>query len=90
MPGKSEIVSHKDYLKELCQWTEDDTMVTLKEVSITGNNVFVLLSASSQAYGGGSSRIDGMLGPLKRTVKFLFPSAEVGITAKGCEYSFQP
>ena len=89
IPGKNEILSHKDYLRELCQWTDDDTIVTVKEVSISGNNVFVLLSASSQAYGGGSTRIEQMLGPLKQTVKFFLPSAEVGITAK-CTEAFQP
>ena len=91
VPGREEILTHKEYLKEGFGWTEGDTAVTLKEVSMTGDTVFVQLSASSQAYGGGSCRIDEILGPLKQTVRSIVNAARVFVFVKGHDDDgFQP
>jgi len=69
IPTKTEILVHQDYLKEGFGWTHEDTSVSVREVSMDNDTVFIQLSPSSQAYGGGSCRIEEMLDPMRATMR---------------------
>jgi hypothetical protein len=75
-------------------WIDDnDTIVVLKRVKLTRDSVFVEFSKSMIAYGGGSCRVAGIVGPMGQTI-LQFPSIKkIGFSIEGTpkgELPFQP
>lgn len=92
---KSQIL---EYLKEhpvpnpLIKLHEADTIVTVRKVVIVRDSVYVRFSNAMRAYGGGSCRVGGILGPIRETL-FEFKAIRkvgFGIEGVGPDESFQP
>lgn len=100
IPSPSQIRSYKEQLlahvnerpNPLRTWREDDTVVTVRRVIVVRDSVFVEFSHSMRAYGGGSCRVAGILGPMWQTLSELRGIRTVGWAIEGSapQDSLQP
>ncbi len=76
----------------LNKWRDGDTNVTVTYIRLLKDSVFVEFSHSMRAYGGGSCRVGGILGPIRQTLLQFPRIKKVGFGIENIAYdeAFQP